>query len=85
LMAYGISNIIAPLTFTGYTAPNYLPAKIAIVASCGLAVVLTLVLLSIYARENKRRDRSTTGEHVQDVEFMDLTDQQNKEFRVSFA
>ncbi len=44
LMAYGAANIIGPLTFTGQTAPNYIPAKAAIMATTSLAVLLTLLL-----------------------------------------
>lgn len=87
LAAYGASNIIGPLTFTGATAPQYVPAKVAIMATLALAVATTLVLMYLYVRENKSRDRhaleSRRQGHVQDVEFMDLTDHENSEFRVS--
>ncbi|OAP57655.1 hypothetical protein AYL99_08393 [Fonsecaea erecta] len=84
LFAYGASNIIGPLTFTGYTAPNYIPAKVAIMACLSLAIVTALVLRFWYVWENKRRDQLAAAEgyvHVPDTEFMDLTDKQNPEFR----
>ncbi|OAG39523.1 hypothetical protein AYO21_06167 [Fonsecaea monophora] len=84
LFAYGASNIIGPLTFTGYTAPEYIPAKVAIMACLSLAIVTALILRFWYAWENKRRDRLAAAEgyvHVPDTEFMDLTDRQNLEFR----
>ncbi|KAI1626348.1 major facilitator superfamily domain-containing protein [Exophiala viscosa] len=84
LFAYGASNIIGPLTFTGYTAPQYIPAKVAIMACLSLGVVGALLLRFAYVWENKRRDR-LAGQgaipHIQDAEFMDLTDKQNMEFR----
>ena len=85
LIAYGASNIIGPLTFTGQTAPDYIPAKAAIMATLALAVVSTLVLRQWYVWENKNRDRQAAASglvHQQDIEFMDLTDRQNPEFRV---
>jgi hypothetical protein len=84
LIAYGASNIIGPLTFTGFTAPQYIPAKVAIMVCLAVAIVATLILRYWYVWENKRRDRVTAAQgyqHVQDVEFMDLTDNQNMEFR----
>ncbi|EXJ64983.1 hypothetical protein A1O7_01322 [Cladophialophora yegresii CBS 114405] len=84
LFAYGASNIIGPLTFTGYTAPDYIPAKVAIMACLSLGIVTALVLRYWYFWENKRRDRVAAAEgyvHVPDAEFMDLTDKQNPEFR----
>ncbi|RFU34509.1 hypothetical protein B7463_g1801, partial [Scytalidium lignicola] len=83
LFAYGASNIIGPLTFTGYTAPEYIPAKVAIMACLALAIVAAIILRYWYVWENKRRDRRAAAEgyvHVQDIEFMDLTDKQNPEF-----
>lgn len=84
LFAYGASNIIGPLTFTGYTAPQYIPAKVAIMACLSLGVLGALVLRGWYVWENKRRDRLAAEggiPHIQDAEFMDLTDKQNLEFR----
>ncbi|KAK5133554.1 hypothetical protein LTR08_007593 [Meristemomyces frigidus] len=85
LAAYGASNICGPLTFTGATAPQYIPAKVAIMASLALAVATTLVLRFLYMKENKVRDRRAVESggqgHVEDIEFMDLTDKENPEFR----
>lgn len=84
LMAYGASSIIGPLTFTGASAPNYIPAKVTILVALAVSVVLTLILMGMYKWENNRRDkwaRETGYVHQPDIEFMDLTDKQNPEFR----
>ncbi|KAK5125971.1 hypothetical protein LTR85_011326 [Meristemomyces frigidus] len=85
LAAYGASNIVGPLTFTGATAPQYIPAKVAIMVTLAVAVATTLVLRYLYVWENKKRDRLALelgGQgHVEDIEFMDLTDRENPEFR----
>lgn len=79
-----VPTVIGPLTFTGATAPVYEPAKIAIIATGAICVVVTLALMFKYMHENKRRDRLGLGrEHMKDNEFMDLTDRQNPEFRYS--
>jgi len=68
LMSFCLGNIIGPLTFTGETAPVYIPAKIAIMATGAVAIVATCVLWWKYDFENKRRDRlvseGVAGEHV---------------------
>lgn len=84
LISFCIGNIIGPLTFTGKSAPDYIPAKITIIVTCAVAAVLTVVLRMYYVWENKRRDglveEGVVG-HVDDVEFADVTDRRNKEFR----
>ena len=77
-------NIIGPLTFTDSSAPSYIPAKIAIIVTCCVAMGLTLTLRTYYVWENKRRNSLVSkGElgHVIDVEFSDRTDKSNLEFR----
>ncbi|TDZ15397.1 Thiamine pathway transporter THI73 [Colletotrichum orbiculare MAFF 240422] len=84
LICFCIGNIIGPLTFTAESAPDYLPAKTAIIVTCGLAMVFTLMLRYYYSWENKRRDRLMCAEgcgRLNDVEFSDMTDRLNREFR----
>jgi hypothetical protein len=82
LMSFCLGNIIGPLTFTGATAPTYIPAKIAIMATGLVAIGATMLLWWMYRHENAKRDsEGDAGVHVLDSEFMDLTDRQNKEFR----
>lgn len=83
-VSFCIGNIIGPLTFTEKSAPDYIPAKITIVITCAVAVVLALLLRAYYMWENKRRDnlvhQGVLG-HQEDIEFADITDRMNKEFR----
>lgn len=84
LISFCIGNILGPLTFTDSSAPEFVPAKIAIVACCAVAVFLTAGLSIYYRWENKRRDRLAEEgviEHKTDIEFADITDRRNKEFR----
>jgi F0F1-type ATP synthase membrane subunit a len=81
LMSFCLGNIIGPLTFRKGDAPDYIPAKISIIVTCGVAMALAALLRFYYVWENKRRDRMVDGSHEKDVEFMDRTDRENIEFR----
>ena len=84
LMSFCIGNIIGPLTFTDNSAPNYIPAKVAIIVTCAVAAILAILLQLYYIWENKRRDRLKAQgavEHKEDIEFADVTDRKNEEFR----
>lgn len=83
LMSFCLGNILGPLTFREKDAPTFTPAKITIVAVDSIAIVLTIVLLLYYRWENRRRDQNAQ-EHQQNIEFLDLTDKQNQEFRYRF-
>lgn len=80
----GLGNIIGPLTFKKEDAPGYLPAKITIVVTVAVAIGFTLVLLGYYKWENDRRDRRVTSITLQENgDFLDLTDMEIPNFRVS--
>ncbi|KAK5105721.1 hypothetical protein LTR62_002337 [Meristemomyces frigidus] len=83
LMSFCVGNIIGPLTFRQKDAPSYTPAKITIVAVDSTAIVLTATLLLYYKWENKRRDRNPPA-HRPNIEFLDLTDRENKELRYKY-
>ncbi|KAJ6021785.1 hypothetical protein N7540_007289, partial [Penicillium herquei] len=84
LMSFCLGNILGPLTFRTEDEPNYIPAKIAIVATTSVAIVFTVFLRFYYIWENRRRDLRHEGEvHQENSEFLDLTDRDNREFRVS--
>ncbi|EOD48648.1 putative allantoate permease protein [Neofusicoccum parvum UCRNP2] len=82
LISFCLGNIIGPLTFRDGDAPEYLPAKIAIIVADCVSIVLIVILRLYYIRENKRRDRLNVS-HQENIEFLDLTDKENLEFRYS--
>jgi sugar phosphate permease len=81
LMSFCLGNILGPLTFRTEDEPDYVPAKIAIVATLAVAIVFTFGLRGYYVWENSRREKA--GEGRAEVEFLDLTDRENRGFRVS--
>lgn len=80
LMSFCLGNIIGPLTFRQEDKPDFVPAKIAIIVTCGVAVVVAGILRGYYVWENKRRD-GVEAERGVDQGFLDLTDKENKDFR----
>ncbi|RJE19347.1 Allantoate [Aspergillus sclerotialis] len=83
LMSFCVGNILGPLTFRDKDAPGYVPAKVTIVAVDSVAIVLTVLLLVYYLWENHKRNKNPV-EHQENIEFADLTDMQNKEFRYKY-
>jgi hypothetical protein len=76
-------NILGPLTFRNEDAPRYIPAKLSIVVVDSVAIGTAVLLLLYYRWQNKTRDAAAV-EHTRDVEFADLTDRENKEFRYKY-
>ncbi|CCE82613.1 Piso0_002345 [Millerozyma farinosa CBS 7064] len=89
LVGYGAGNIIGPQTFLPSQAPQYVGGQIAMVVSYCVSFVLAIALYASYYFENKKRDRLQSegkfadSEHLQDIEFADLTDKENPLFRYS--
>ncbi|KJK60203.1 D-galactonate transporter [Aspergillus parasiticus SU-1] len=81
-----VGNIIGPQTFQARDAPEYRPAKIAVLVTQAVAGILAVVLFGYYVWENRRRDRAQTAQEGQGVvtdekAWGGLTDKQNKDFR----
>lgn len=81
LMSFCVGNVIGPETFQAKDAPQYIPAKITIVAVMSFGIIVALGLDALYLLENKKRDREGEHEMPPDYEFMDLTDKENRNFR----
>lgn len=81
LMSFCVGNVIGPETFQASDAPQYIPAKMTIVIVLSFSILITLTLMFLNLRENKRRDRNGHVEMPRNYEFMDLTDKENQNFR----
>ena len=92
--SFSIGNIIGPQTFQAKDAPNYHPAKIAVLATQASAAFVTFVLYLYYVYENRRRDARamidsadnsegfSSEERITDAEaWAGKTDKQNKHYR----
>jgi hypothetical protein len=81
LMSSCVGNVVSPKTFQAKDAPQYIPAKITIVAVLPVAIITTIVLDLLYVWENKKRDRRPPSDLPPDYELLDLTDEKNRHFR----
>ncbi|GMM33284.1 allantoate permease [Saccharomycopsis crataegensis] len=84
-IGYAVGNIIGPQTFT--TAP-YNGAKIAMLVSFAVGTGCLTSLYCIYMKRNNQRDAHKLAmgdkyEVPENIEFTDLTDKENPEFRYS--
>ncbi|KAK7714463.1 hypothetical protein SLS57_007191 [Botryosphaeria dothidea] len=82
LISFCLGNIIGPLTFRNRDSPEHLPAKITIIVADVFSIIVLIILRFYYIWENKRRNRLAVS-HQENIEFLDLTDKENLEFRYS--
>lgn len=85
-IAYCIGNLIGPQIIHLKDGPRYLNAKIIICVLYGFCAFVLLALRFVWVWRNARKERAIAelGDayvHIPNQEFMDLTDQENKEFR----
>lgn len=82
--SFSVGNIIGPQTFQARDAPEYQPAKIAVLATQAAAAISSVILFLYYRAQNRRRDQ-TKGRVGQDMinetRWAGLTDKQNPSFR----
>ncbi|KAE8328528.1 major facilitator superfamily domain-containing protein [Aspergillus sergii] len=82
--SFSVGNIIGPQTFQARDAPEYRPAKIAVLATQAAAGTLAFVLFLYYAWENRRRAKAAgAGEEevIDETKWAGLTDKENQWFR----
>ncbi|KAJ5120517.1 uncharacterized protein N7515_009905 [Penicillium bovifimosum] len=82
--SFSVGNIIGPQTFQSRDAPEYRPAKIAVLATQAAAAVLSAVLFVYYKWQNRHRDqiKGHVDESKMDgTKWAGLTDKQNPSFR----
>jgi hypothetical protein len=82
--AFGIGNIIGPQTFQARDAPDYLPAKIAAMATTAGTAALMCCLVLYYVQENRKKEVMKQVEDAPEPDgdaWAGLTDRQNPHFR----
>lgn len=84
--SFSIGNIIGPQTFQARDAPDYRPAKLAVMGTQAGCAFTTFLLFLYYVWQNKRR----TSEGETEEAFMspevwaNMTDKENKKFRYAY-
>ena len=66
--SFSVGNIIGPQTFQARDAPDYHPAKIAVLATQAAAAFVSFVLYLYYVYENNRRDTQNGINSVEDTQ-----------------
>ena len=84
--SFSVGSIIGPQTFQDKDAPEYRPAKIAVLTTQAAAAVLSIVLFLYYRWENRRRDQKGVQSEgsLDDTMWAGLTDRQNASFRYAY-
>lgn len=81
MIVYNIACIVAPQMFRAYSAPRYVPAKITLLVTQCVCVPLQLWVGYLSRKENMKRDKEQEGQAVEQYQFLDLTDIENRNFR----
>lgn len=86
MVGFCIGNLIGPQMFRVRDAPNYTPAKVALIVQLGIAIILCLVLRYIVIRENKARDsrQIDNADGYRDALHLDITDIENENYRYEY-
>lgn len=85
--AFSIGNIIGPQTFQAKDAPDYRPAKLALVFTQAGSALVTIVLFFYYVWANKRRAsraRMTEDQFLDKEAWKRMTDKENPNFRYEY-
>ncbi|KAL8752083.1 MAG: hypothetical protein Q9199_005986 [Rusavskia elegans] len=86
--SFSVGNIIGPQTFQAKDAPQFIPAKITVLATQAAAALIAVVLFVYYVWANKRKGATPAVEenigmpgHDEERMWEDRTDKQNPTFR----
>ena len=80
--SFSVGNIIGPQTFQAKDAPQYIPAKITVLATQAGAAAVAFVLFLYYAWANKRKAVTAVVEEQSQQDLWDgRTDKEDKSFR----
>lgn len=85
--SFSLGNIIGPQTFQAKDAPDFRPAKLAVMGTQAGCALTTFALFLYYVWANKRRnDRSKQQEEafMSPEVWANMTDKENKHFRYTY-
>ncbi|KEY72298.1 hypothetical protein S7711_00986 [Stachybotrys chartarum IBT 7711] len=85
--SFSLGNIIGPQTFQARDAPEYQPARLAVMGTQAGCALVTVSLFLYYAWENKRRDNKgqvSEEAYMAPETWTNMTDKENKMFRYSY-
>lgn len=84
--SFSLGNIIGPQTFQVRDAPEFRPAKIAVMGTQAGCALTTFLLFLYYVWQNKSRSSQSENEDafMSPEAWARMTDKENKKFRYSY-
>lgn len=85
--SFSVGNIIGPQTFQARDAPEYRPAKIAVLATQASCAFTTFLLFLYYYWQNKKRGtvkQESEKAYMSPEVWTNMTDRENRAFRYSY-
>ena len=84
--SFSIGNIIGPQTFQDRDAPEYRPAKLAVMCTQAGCAFTTVCLFTYYWWQNKRRGaiQEPEDKFMSPEVWAGMTDRENKKFRYTY-
>ncbi|KAK3381895.1 putative allantoate protein [Podospora didyma] len=84
--SFSIGNIIGPQTFQARDAPDFRPAKLAVMGTQAGCALTTILLYVYYVWQNKKRNALAESEeaYLSPEVWARMTDKENKKFRYSY-
>ncbi|KAL2127907.1 hypothetical protein VTI74DRAFT_9995 [Chaetomium olivicolor] len=84
--SFSLGNIIGPQTFQARDAPDFRPAKIAVMGTQAGCALTTFLLFLYYVWQNKRRtsDGENEDAYLSPEAWANMTDKENKKFRYAY-
>lgn len=87
--SFSIGNIIGPQTFQARDAPEYRPAKLAVMGTQSGCALTTILLVLYYVWMNKKRNSAPADAEAEDSYmspevWAQMTDRENKKFRYAY-
>lgn len=83
--AFSVGNIVGPQTFQAKDAPQYIPAKITVLATQAAGAFVTILLFVYYKYANAQKDKKEAAAAVEisteKSQWDNLTDKENMKFR----
>jgi len=84
MIGFAVGCLIGPQLFRDQDYPRYIPAKITLLVTMVVSILLVIIVALISRYENQKRDKGNHVEMQENYEFLDLTDLQNTNFRYAF-
>ncbi|AOA60452.1 Putative plasma membrane permease [Komagataella phaffii CBS 7435] len=84
MIGFALGCLIGPQMFRIEDAPNYYPAKIALLVLTSVCIPTCMLIRWISKKQNAKREKKERVEMPCNYEFMDLTDIENPFFRYSY-